>query len=32
MAGEDEVSIDVAGRTYIIEFAAMQQVQLTYYN
>ncbi len=26
MGGEDEVPIDVAGRTYIIEFAAMQQV------
>ena len=26
MAGEDEVPIDIAGRTYIIDFGAMQQV------
>ena len=28
MAGEEDVAIDVMGRTYVIEFSIMQQVRL----
>ena len=27
MAGEEDVAIDVMGRTYVIEFSIMQQVR-----